>query len=271
MSTKRILVVGDVHGEFDLLHQYQKRNSEVDCCLQVGDIETVRSEDDLEELTGPDKYNVVREFPAYWDGETTLPVPTWFIGGNHEVWSLLHQFDPGQENDPEVTDNLNYLGRVGIRNVQGLTIAFLSGVYGPSSYDDPSGDRLRWAIGKDWQKSKRTGHFRHDEVENLLEQASDRDVDVLVTHEWPETTEFDREGLDPDLLGYGVEPVTELNRLIEPTVHVAGHIHRAVDATLEGNRFLGVGKVGEEYDNDRVVLELDSTSDEVEVKAHDEA
>jgi lariat debranching enzyme len=88
-----IMVVGDVHGSFDRLVKYQKEQ-DPDLCLQVGDLEAVRDEDDLDELTGPEKYKEIKRFPPYWTGEKSIPVETLFIGGNHEPWSFLHRHDP---------------------------------------------------------------------------------------------------------------------------------------------------------------------------------
>ncbi len=245
----KILIAGDIHGRFDLLEEAQRNNPDCDLCLQVGDLEPVRGEDDLKELTGPDRYNKVRQFPDYWASKKTLPIETWFIGGNHEPWSLLYQHNQRHGNDPELIDNLYYFGRYGVRDINGLTIAGLSGVYGEKSYDTPSSDRLRWALGKDWFKNRRTAHFREDEVEALLEEATGRDVDILMTHCWP----------TPDVLeeapgwyysnGYGIGVIGDLAELIEPTYHVAGHIHRAFEADYRDAkaRFIACAQAGTEY------------------------
>jgi hypothetical protein len=76
-----------------------------------------------------------------------------------------------------------------------------------------------------------------------------------LTHDWPATTAFDREQLEDELLSYGNPVVSEINRLIEPTIHAAGHIHRGLHATIDGRDFYGLGRLGSDYGQDAVLVD----------------
>jgi lariat debranching enzyme len=39
----------------------------------------------------PEKYRRLGDFAAYYNGTKTAPVPTIFIGGNHEASNYLHE------------------------------------------------------------------------------------------------------------------------------------------------------------------------------------
>ena len=251
-----LLCVGDVHGEFDRMVEIQKELTP-DFCFQVGDLEPVRHKDDLAELTGPAQYNEIRDYPDYVNGDQSIPVETWFIGGNHEPWSYLYEHDPGQGHDPKLVENLNYLGRGGVKEFDSFTLAYLTGVFGESSYDESSDERLRWAKGKDWFKNKRLGHFREDEINGLLAECEGRSVDILMTHDWPTVQHF--KSYPDGMMGYGCDPLAEIAPLIEPDVHVAGHMHRLwiEEYTTAPTTFIGLGKLTSGYPGEWVLFDDD--------------
>ena len=49
----------------------------------------MRNEQDLETMAVPPKYRHMGDFPKYYAGEAQEPVPTLFIGGNHEASAHL--------------------------------------------------------------------------------------------------------------------------------------------------------------------------------------
>lgn len=54
--------------------------------------QAIRNERDLESLNVPAKYRHMNTFHKYYSGEKAAPIPTIFIGGNHEasnyMWEL---------------------------------------------------------------------------------------------------------------------------------------------------------------------------------------
>jgi Icc-related predicted phosphoesterase len=165
---------------------------------------------------------------------------------------------PPGENDPYLIENLRYLGRSNVVEINGLTVAGLSGVYGSSSYGEPSDQRLRWAKDNDWRRNKKLGHFRKDEVNNLIDECEDRQIDILMTHSWPVPTDF--EEIPEELLLYGVKPVSELVEFIQPKIHLCGHVHRPHQATMGGTDIYCPGKVSSEFEGDYLVLSYDGNT-----------
>ena len=48
-------------------------------------LQAVRNETDMEALSVPKKFQAMNSFYKYYSGELVAPVPTIFIGGNHEA------------------------------------------------------------------------------------------------------------------------------------------------------------------------------------------
>jgi len=260
----KVLFVGDIHGEFNRLVEPQQKH-EPDLCFQVGDLEPVRDEEDLRELTGPAKYNEIRDFPDYYSGDKKIPCKTYFIGGNHEPWSYLHQHNPNCGNDSELIANLNYLGRAGVTEIQRLTVAYLTGVYGETSYDVTSDKRVEFARGMNWKKNKRLGHFRKDEIARIVKQAKDREINILLTHCWPSPDELQN---PPDWYSrnnYGIEVIGEIVELIKPRYHVAGHIHSSYEGVYKktDTRFIGLEKAP--HQNDFRIMEFNIPKSEIKI------
>jgi hypothetical protein len=51
--------------------------------------QAVRNENDLESMACPVKYRTMNTFWKYYSGEEIAPVPTIFVGGNHEASNYL--------------------------------------------------------------------------------------------------------------------------------------------------------------------------------------
>lgn len=51
--------------------------------------QSIRNEADLEAISCPRKYLNLGTFHKYYSGECQVPVPTIFIGGNHEAMNHL--------------------------------------------------------------------------------------------------------------------------------------------------------------------------------------
>jgi len=93
----KIAIEGCCHGELDAIYRSlhllsQKMGVMIDLLICCGDFQSVRNEADLECLACPPKYRHMNTFYKYYSGEAVAPVPTIFIGGNHEasnhLWEL---------------------------------------------------------------------------------------------------------------------------------------------------------------------------------------
>lgn len=78
--------VGDVHGHFvkmeSALFAWEKQHHRrLNFVLQVGDLEPIRGERDLESVAAPAKYRHLGDFPRIWKEGKGLPRPLILVGG----------------------------------------------------------------------------------------------------------------------------------------------------------------------------------------------
>jgi lariat debranching enzyme len=80
----------------------------------------------------PAKFRTIGTFHEYYSGKKIAPIPTVFIGGNHEasnyLWELYH--------GGFVAPNIYFLGHCGLINFGGLRIGGISGIYKSNHYDN---------------------------------------------------------------------------------------------------------------------------------------
>jgi len=202
------------------------RGKPVDLVLAVGDVEAFRRGDDHRRKAA--KRTMPAEFAEYADGTRRMKRPLYFIGGNNEDFEALHDTPEGLQLAP----NVHYLGRAGVKELQGLRVGYLSGIHAPRFYEQP----LKRPRSLD--TAKQAGYFRVPEVETVL---GVKDVDVLLVHEWPRglPQRAQEQGVPPGrtLPSYWIgNPITR--RVVE-TVHpkwvLCGHSHRAFAVTMGGH------------------------------------
>ncbi len=212
-----MLVLGDAHADDPdnretLLSAYRAADEE--CAIQVGDL-------------------------LCYD----LPLPTWFVAGNNEVFDVVESLRRGDGAlvDPDSRPRL--LASTAVE-LEGVRIAGLSGNYAPTQYDRPrselSGERRR--------------HFVREDVERAAELP---DVDVLLTHEAPHGL-LEIAGRDP-----GCEPVDALIGELSPKLCLVGHHHRHAETTVGDTRVVSLSPVWEGHytlDPGTLALERHETS-----------
>ena len=178
----KVAVVGCLHGELHTLYrviQYieQTQGFKIDLVLCCGDFQAVRDAKDLRFMTVPPKYLRLGDFPDYYEGRATAPVPTIFVGGNHEasahLWELF--------NGGWVAHNIWYLGHAGVVNYGGLRIAGWSGIY--KAHEFQHGFVPVTEESCDEANMYAAYHVR-EYHEFLLSQIS-HPVDVFLSHDWP--------------------------------------------------------------------------------------
>ena len=203
-------ILGDAHGEFDIIFDTIKRNPDVKRWFQVGD------------LGG--KFDFYPSFPENFH----------FIQGNHENWDYVAGLKEAENPLFLPNGSLTWYRSSGDTYLVGV----LGGNYSAKQYRNKTeslrGDRRR--------------HFTEEDYESLvvlrrnLDRTLDRSVrvDILLTHEAP----------SPYTKGFGdigIELVTGLLREIKPNIHFFGHHHKFKLMDTCGVISVGMGRVSESY------------------------
>jgi predicted phosphodiesterase len=194
-----IAFIGDIHGDYyalQLILNEIAQRPEITAVIQVGD-------------WGWYDYRVDK-FKAL-----TYPVPTYWVDGNHEDFTLL----PQGEGPQEIAPNCYYMPRGSVLMIDGRKVAFMGGA---GSVDA--------AYNHQWS-----------ELENILPQEIAKlngvtGVDILVTHCPPQSTI--QKHFDPhNLMWFGL-PVTwkdpnadkieALWKNLDYPQLICGHMHKQV-------------------------------------------
>eukprot|EP00250_Pteridium_aquilinum_P012486 c20756_g3_i1 orf=573-2408(-) len=238
MATPRILLCGDVGGNFDQLFKrissVNKANGPFDALLCVGQF-------------FPSDTSGIHEVMQFVDGVHEIPLPTYFIGDYGETAGTIlssAKLKAGQtglalEGIP-VCKNLYWLKGSGIFHLEGLRVAYLAGKYVPSVYQDAAG-------------AQSNGTYHEDDVDALRAFADESAInDLFLSNEWPQGVLDGVSGpseLDPSALGTAI--VAELVAELKPRYHIAGSegYFYTRDPYLNENashvtRFVGLATVG---------------------------
>ncbi len=218
--TALIVGVGDIHGRFHRVRTWldaleHAMGRPVDAVLAVGDVEAFATADDHRRKAA--KRTMPAEFAAFAAGESRIPRPFYFIGGNNEDFESLHALPEGGE----VAPGVHYLGRVGTATIAGVRVGWLSGIYAPKWLDTPLQAPSSAAT------RKQAGYFRRGELERLRGQH----VDLLLTHEWPRGL-FARTPGKPVRPWMGNPLTRALVDEVQPPWLLCGHSHERFAATL---------------------------------------
>jgi predicted phosphodiesterase len=222
LETTLVVAIGDIHGRFhrvqDWLAELERSlGRPLDLIVAVGDVEAFQQADDHRRKAT--KRTMPAEFADVVAGARPMQRRLWFVAGNNEDFEALEAMPEGGELAPNVT----YLGRVGTRELHGLKLAYLSGIYAPRHYDTPR------APITSRETAKQAGYFRKPEVESLYPS---KDIDLMLVHEWPRGL-FARNAqgrVDRPWMG---NPVTRtLAEKVKPQWLLCGHSHQPHAATL---------------------------------------
>jgi len=163
------LICGDPRGNFKALfgqiEKIQKKNGPFDALFCVGTFFDPAKADQP-------------ELQPYLKGGVEVPIPCFFICGREgpTATSLID----GHPDGVEICKNLTYLGRHGRKEVAGLAVCYLSGVYDGETYhnEDPPSD----------EGSKYYSAYHESHVEEALIAGygykKDKGIDILLTTEW---------------------------------------------------------------------------------------
>jgi hypothetical protein len=240
----RIAVFGDIHGHWISFRDTVLRlhgEAPLDLVLQVGDAQPIRNELDSAYMPVPERYRALGEYALIQD---PWPVPTLFIGGNHEPWNVLEALPEGGYLQP----NLEYLGRSGLRTFGPLRIAGLSGVHSPRAIDNP---RQRWPFPP--AQARDASYYRREDLKRLARLAP---LDVLLLHEWPPQME-DARKLDwpRHWERVGSEPLGQLVSTLKPRFVFCGHMHCPAQVQVGPSTLVALDDFGSRPDQAVAVLE----------------
>jgi lariat debranching enzyme len=232
-----IAVQGCCHGELDVIYNTiaeteRSTQQKVDLLIICGDMQCMRHNQDLQSLAVPPKYRRMNSFQQYWSGSKAAPVPTIFIGGNHEASNVLQSLYYGGY----VAPNMYYMGFAGVIRFKGLRIGGLSGIFNERHYR--CGHYEVPPYSEDTMRS--VYHLRELEVYRMLQLASQCDrtdpMDVILSHDWP--TDVWNDGDCEKLLRMkpyfrddmmsgklGSPPLRVVLQALKPSFWFAAHLH----------------------------------------------
>ncbi|GAQ88917.1 hypothetical protein KFL_004690090 [Klebsormidium nitens] len=249
----KIAVEGCAHGDLDniyatLQHLERVQNTKIDLLICCGDFQAVRNEQDLESLACPPKFRAMNTFWKYYSGAEKVPIPTVFVGGNHEASNYLWELYYGGWAAPDIF----FLGFAGVVTFGGIRIGGLSGIF--KHHDFRTGHYERPPYNPSDMKS--VYHVREYEVHKL--KRIREPLDVFVSHDWPRgiANYGDKEGLlrykpyfrqEVESNTLGSPPGEELLHALQPTYWFAAHLHCKFAALVphkngQSTRFLALDK-----------------------------
>jgi predicted phosphodiesterase len=244
----RILYLGDIHGNFNLINQYLKRFYIKDAyIIQVGDF-------------GVGFNGLIKEKRTLEFVHTELVkrnVILYTIRGNHD-------YKPYFDNDPFGFTNIKLLKDYTVLNLEGKNILCIGGAV---SIDRKMRKTKNQAIGR---YDVKTGNesWWPDEIFNWEDDklVDLRDINIVVTHNAPDYCVPDNSNGFGDFVYQFIaaDPALKMDLLDERrlitmafqtikmynnvTHHYYGHFHRSDLTTIDGiqHRVLGVGELWEE-------------------------
>ena len=114
-----IAIEGCAHGALDKIYEaVLQSKDEVDLLICCGDFQALRNENDLDSMAVPDKFKDMGDFYKYYKGEKKVPVPTIFIGGNHEASLYMQELFYGGWAAPDIY----YMGAANVIKFGGVRI-----------------------------------------------------------------------------------------------------------------------------------------------------
>jgi len=204
----KILFASDIHGSWIQFYDRAEEYSP-DLVFLCGDTEPIRNVLDLESVPGPARYRKMGNFVHFWN-QKRVPIPTYLIMGNHEPFGWFIELEHCHKSPVRIVGNLCYLGRSGCVRIQGITVAWLSRVYSPKTFDGQ-----RTLDAKD-RRSKVAGHFTRPDVEALIGIAKGGEADYLIMHENPRHPQDERHK----------RILMSIVDAVKPKKIICGHTHR---------------------------------------------
>lgn len=228
-----------MHGELDKVYAAVRRleeaeSTKVDLLICCGDFQAVRNESDLESLNVKPKYRSMNTFWKYYCGQAVAPVPTLFIGGNHEASNYLWELYYGGWAAP----NIYFLGFAGVIKFGNIRIGGLSGIYNKRNYYKGHFERPPY----NENEIRSIYHVREIDVFKLKQVQEP--LDIFLSHDWPlgiteygnweklvRRKPFFKEEVEQRTLGSA--PAAELLSKLAPPYWFSAHLHCKFPAIIQ--------------------------------------
>ena len=166
------------------------------------------------------------------------------FGGNHEPWNFLDANLEGGLLAP----NIEFLGRVWMRNINETKIVGLSGVYSPKHFNTPHMD---WPYPI--SRKKQATYYNSEDIDTAL---SFREADILLLHEWPSIMNGARNEDWPSHWGVvGSEHLTTLVELLIPKYVFCAHMHVPARHRMERTEIVFLSDFHRDPENAYVLLD----------------
>lgn len=235
---------GDTHGNLKFMWrlalEWQKQTGVLlDAIFQVGDFGTYPS---VERLDSPTRKHAIRhgysleaavgDFPEVLGETYSVPIPTYFIRGNHEDQEFLlnrqkERKDWYLSHPVKLVPNLFYIPDGCIFKLGDVRIAGWGGCWGKNTWE------MGYWSPQRLHSERRMNHMTRDVFERLRRES----FDVLITHDAPTGVglkgmqDADKSLLDPESIsedspdGPGMPHIRQLIEEVQPRFHFAGHWH----------------------------------------------
>ena len=228
---QKVLIAGDIQSNLDFLvekiNQFTLKNQTFDFILCVGKTLSKAS------------------ISNYLSGTKKFPLPLYFIDTS-EISPALHSLYP---NGQQLGHNIYFLGRSGIKDINGIKIAFLSGVHNDiasflfSNRGLDQGPHLY-----------NGGYYTDKEIQKIIQDQADlkceKGVDIFLSSEWPQGFNNNLDNSFTTAISNCSSDVSKLALILKPRYHFAAlenlFYQRPPYLNAEGvhiTRFIALGKV----------------------------
>ena len=231
-----VAVQGCAHGALDEIYaeiERKKGDDPVDLLICCGDFQALRNEADYDTIAMPKKYKSMGDFYKYYKGEKSVPVPTVFIGGNHEASAYMQELCYGGW----AAKGIYFMGYAGVIKFGGIRIAGISGIF--KGYSHTMGHYEFPPYGEKDVRS--VYHTRNMEVYRLAQLTEP--IDIFISHDWPRGIEqfgntaalirkkaYFRQEIRENNLG---SPANEfLMKTLKPKWWFSAHLHVKFEASV---------------------------------------
>ena len=240
----------------------------IDLLIILGDFQSLRSIEDMSSISIPPKFQRMGDFHKYYNGELVAPIPTIFIGGNHESMRHLMLLSHGGY----VAKNIYYLGYSNVIWFKGIRIGSLSGIWKEWDLDKA---RYEWDLleSRHWQHGiKSLYHVRQKELLPLFMLDENNEMDIMLSHDWPneavyhgdietllKAKPFFKKDIDNKELGSPIN--SELLDRLQPKWWLSAHLHVKYRAEIKHGKN-GNDSIEKKQNTNEIDLDLDDDSDD---------
>lgn len=244
-----VAVIGDVHHHIGLAAEGLQRieleiGHPIAQVFSVGDFGLFLNESDWEYLAGPKKYRSPASSPEIRAAWSAWHWPLSMIGGNHEPFHLLRDWNPAA-----FSNKLQYTDAGELHHtIPGLRVAGLSGIHHPEQMDFATEGEQKlpsahhadsWPEMVDLARSgviscRRLTYYKQHEIEHLCRL--DFAPDLCLLHDWPATPTHIREI-------HKRRPEAEILNALNPRFLCCGHHHTSARFTVNSTDVIALNLI----------------------------